>query len=67
MHHRRHRHRGFRRHHGIGHGWYDRERVLERLEEYQRDLEQELADVSDLIKRLRDSGAGETQEATATV
>ena len=24
-------------------------------------------DVSDLIKRLRDSGAGETQEATATV
>jgi hypothetical protein len=67
MHGRRHRHRGFRRHHGIGHGWYDRERVLERLEEYQRDLEQELADVSDLIKRLRDSEAGETQEATATV
>ena len=67
MHGRRHRHRGFRRHHGIGHGWYDRERVLERLEEYQRDLEQELADVSDLITRLRDSGAGETQEATATV
>ena len=24
-------------------------------------------DVSNLIKRLRDSGAGETQEATATV
>jgi hypothetical protein len=64
MHGRRHR---FRRHHGIGRGWYDRERVLERLEEYQRDLEQELADVSDLIKRLRDSGAGETQQATATV
>ncbi|HEX7255996.1 MAG TPA: hypothetical protein VF236_08735 [Gaiellaceae bacterium] len=41
--------------------------MLERLEEYQRDLEQELADVSDLIKRLRDSGAGETQQATATV
>jgi hypothetical protein len=63
------RHRGFRRgsHHGIGRGWYDRERVLERLEEYQRDLEQELADVSDLIKRLRESGAGETQQATATV
>ena len=67
MHGRRHRHHGFRRHHGIGRGWYDRERVLERLEEYQRDLEQELADVSDLIKRLRDIGAGETQEATATV
>ena len=66
MHGRRHRFRRGGRS-GIGHGWYDRERVLERLEEYQRDLEQELADVSDLIKRLRDSGAGETQEATATV
>jgi hypothetical protein len=65
MHHRR--HRGFRRHHGIGRGWYDRERVLERLENYQRDLEQELADVSDLIRRLKESCAGETQQATATV
>jgi hypothetical protein len=66
MHSRRHRHRGFRRH-GLGRGWYDRERVLERLEDYQRDLEQELADVSDLIKRLKESESGETQEATATV
>jgi hypothetical protein len=65
MHHRRHR-RGFRRH-GLGRGWYDRERVLERLEDYQRDLEQELADVSDLIKRLKESETGETQEATSTV
>ena len=64
MHHRRHRHRGFRRPHGLGRGWYDRERVLERLEEYQRDLEQELADVSDLITRLQ---AGEQQPETATV
>jgi hypothetical protein len=67
MHHRRHRHRGFRRPHGLGRGWYDREKVLERLEDYQRDLEQELADVSDLIKRLKESGAGETEPATATV
>ena len=29
---------------------YDRETMLPRLEEYQRDLEQELADVADLIK-----------------
>jgi hypothetical protein len=65
MHHRRHR-RGFRRH-GLGRGWYDRERVLERLEDYQRDLEQELADVSDLINRLKESEGGKTQEATATV
>ena len=62
MHHRRHRHRGFGfRGPGIGRGWYDREKVLERLEEYQRDLEQELADVSDLIERLR---AGETPGQT---
>jgi hypothetical protein len=44
---------GFRR--GVGRGWYERGNVLERLETYHRGLEQELADVSDLIKRLRDS------------
>jgi hypothetical protein len=67
MHSRRHRHHGFRRPRGIGRGWYDREKVLERLEDYQRDLEQELADVSDLIKRLKESGAGEAEQATSTV
>jgi hypothetical protein len=47
-------HHGRRRHHrSLGLRWYDRENVLERLESYQRDLEQELADVSDLITRLR--------------
>jgi hypothetical protein len=48
-------HHGRRRHHRghLGRRWYDRENVLERLESYQRDLEQELADVSDLIERLR--------------
>ena len=51
MHHRR-RHS---QHRGVGHRWYEPERVLERLEEYQRDLEQELADVADLIKRLKES------------
>ena len=53
MHHRRH----------FGHGgcgprgrrrFPDREEWLRRLEEYQRDLEQEVADVADLIKRLRE-------------
>jgi hypothetical protein len=48
MHHGRRRHRR-----GLGLRWYDRENVLERLESYQRDLEQELADVSDLITRLQ--------------
>jgi hypothetical protein len=38
---------------GVGHRWYEPERVLERLEHYQRDLEQELADVADLISRLK--------------
>ena len=54
MHHtgRRHGYRGHRR--GLGHGWYDRQTVVERLESYQRDLEQELADVSELLERLRD-------------
>jgi hypothetical protein len=47
-----HRHRRFHRH-GVGRRWYEPERVLERLEEYQRDLEQELADVADLISRLK--------------
>ncbi len=46
-------HHGRRRHHRrFGQRWYDRDNVLERLERYQRDLEQELADVSDLIQRL---------------
>jgi hypothetical protein len=59
MHHRGFR-RGFRRP-PFGVRWYAHDNVLERLEEYQRDLEQEIADVADLIRRLRESGAGETQ------
>ena len=55
MHHRRHRGRGFG---PLGSRWYERENVLERLERYQRDLEQELADVSDLIQRLRAGDEG---------
>ncbi len=51
-HHRRRRH--------LGRRWYERENVLERLETYRRDLEQELADVSDLIRRLREGGPAET-------
>ncbi|MGE5691655.1 MAG: hypothetical protein ACM33B_13965 [Pseudomonadota bacterium] len=66
MHHRRHRGRGF----GfgpLGARWYERGNVLERLEGYQRDLEQELADVSDLIQRLRtgDEPAGGPQPSGA--
>jgi hypothetical protein len=59
-HHRRH---GFGRR-GLGRGFYDSDRVRERLEEYRRDLEQELADVSDLLKRL---GEPEQTPETTTV
>ena len=61
--HRRHR-RGFG---GCGPGsrsrrYPNREEWLRALEEYQRDLEQEVADVADLIKRLKEQPA-----ETATV
>ena len=38
----------------LGSRFYERDNVLERLEEYRRDLEQELADVSDLLRRLQE-------------
>jgi hypothetical protein len=53
-------HRGHRRH---GRGlrfrrpFPNRAELLERLEAYQRDLEQELADLDDLIRHLRDKPA----------
>ena len=50
MHHNR---RFHRRRAPLGSRFYATENVLERLDEYQRDLEQELADVTELIKRLR--------------
>jgi hypothetical protein len=56
--HRRHGRHGFRR-------FGNREEWLDRLERYQRDLEQELADVSDVLKRLREGKP--TPEETATV
>jgi DNA-binding transcriptional MerR regulator len=52
-------HRGPRRP-PFGRRWYSNENVLERLEDYQRDLEQELADVSDLIKKLSQSPQAST-------
>ena len=58
-------HHGRRRHHrGLGLRWYDRENVLERLESYQRDLEQELADVTELIKRIRAQDAPQADPQT---
>jgi hypothetical protein len=43
---------------------FDREAWLERLEQYQRDLEQETADVADLIRRLRDAPPAEPAPTT---
>ena len=54
-------HRGHRRH---GRGLHfrrpfpNRTELLARLEAYQRDLEQELADLDDLIRHLRDGTGG---------
>ena len=49
------------RHHGHGRGrihfrgpFPNRQELLARLESYQRDLEQELADIADVITHLRD-------------
>ena len=58
--HRRHGRHGFRR-------FGNREEWLERLEQYQRDLEQELADLDDLIRHLRDTPADSTSEQPAQV
>jgi hypothetical protein len=52
------RRRGYGRR--LGRRRFDREVMLPRLEEYQRDLEQELADVADLIRRLKEEGPKET-------
>jgi hypothetical protein len=59
------------RHYGQGRGrihfrgpFPNRLDLLERLESYQRDLEQELADIADVITHLRDRDqAPESQEA----
>jgi hypothetical protein len=41
----------------------NREDWLARLEEYQRDLEQELADLADVIKRLKEDTPPQTASA----
>ena len=60
MHHRR----FHRRRPPLGARFYASENVLERLDDYQRDLEQELADVTELIQRLRADEAPQGQGAS---
>jgi hypothetical protein len=60
-HHHHHEHRGPGLRRGRGRLFFrgpfpNRQELLERLENYQRDLEQELADVADVIAHLRDPG-----------
>jgi len=43
----------------------NRVELLERLEEYHRDLEQELADLDDLIRHLRDEPGQAPAEQSA--
>jgi hypothetical protein len=56
-----------RHHHGPGRIHFrgpfpNRQDLLERLENYRRDLEQELEDVSDVIEHLRDKEAATSQQ-----
>jgi hypothetical protein len=57
MHGHRHHHHGFGRRQRR---FPSREDWLRRLEEHQRDLEQELADVADVIRHLKSEAPGET-------
>jgi hypothetical protein len=51
----RHRHHGWSGRGALFRGSFpSRHELLERLESYQRDLEQQLADVADVISHLRD-------------
>jgi GTP cyclohydrolase III len=43
----------------------NREQLLQALEERQRDLEQEIADIHDLVRRLREEGAATTEPEAA--
>ncbi len=63
MHHRRLQ----RRRPPLGARFYASENVLERLDEYQRDLEQELADVTELIKRIRADDVPQGQAEPQTI
>ena len=58
-----------RHHRGWGHGprgifrggFPSRQEPIERLESFQRDLEQQLADVADVLAHLRDGDEGQQQ------
>ena len=59
-----HRHRGWGRGPRLFFrgGFPSRPELIERLEGFQRDLEQQLADVADVLAHLRDSDEGQPQQ-----
>ena len=65
MHHHHHRHGGERGRIHFRGPFPNRQDLLERLENYRRDLEQELADVSDVIEHLRDRDAAQASQEQA--
>ncbi len=65
MHHRHERHFGgppMGRRRGLMRPFPDREELIERLESYQRDLEQELANLDDVLRHLRGTPAGQAAQ-----
>ncbi len=56
-----------RRHRRRAHRAPNREQLLQTLEERQKDLEQEIADIHDLIKRLRDEGVTPATEPAPAI
>ena len=49
-----------RRHRRFGRRMPNRDELLQALEERQKDLEQEIADIDDLLRRLRDEESATT-------
>ena len=45
----------------------NREQLLQKLEERQKDLEQEIADIHDLLERLRSEGATPAAEPAPSI
>jgi hypothetical protein len=63
MHHHRHHGRGGRGHRMFFRGGFpSRPEMIERLESFQRDLEQQLADVADVLAHRRDRDEGQPQQ-----
>jgi hypothetical protein len=60
------RHERFEGHGGCGTSRPNREEWLSALEEHQKDLEQQVADIADLIRRLKDEPEGEDAPADPT-